>query len=418
MQRIKQVAAHLTGTSTGLSALESKRPDDVVITLAIRSPLCKAKKGGFKDVRTDELMLEMFKNVISHSKVEPSAIGDVCVGTVLTPDAAYYARASMLAAGFSDTVPVQIINRFCSSGLMAVTTVANQVRSGQIDIGLAIGVESMSENPDRGGPSFSELISTNSASRDCQERMGWTSENVAAEFNITREEQDAFAAESFRKAEDAQKRGDFTREIVPFTVFRKDESGNKVSVVVNQDDGIRYGTTQEKLSKIKSAFPQWGNGTTTGGNASQITDGAAAVLIMTRKEAERRGLPILAKHITTAVAGVPPRIMGIGPVYAIPLALQNAGLELSDVDLFEINEAFASQCVYCVKKLGIPMEKVNVNGGAIAFGHPLDMSRTRQIVTGLNELHRRRGKILLTSMCIGTGMGAAGIFLREEGAAF
>jgi len=414
MERVKQLTAHFAGSSSGLPALETKHPDDVVITLAIRSPLCKAKKGGFKDARTDELMLEMFKHVVSHSRVEPEAIGDVCIGTVLTPNAGYFARAAMLAAGIPETVPVQAINRFCSSGLMAVTTVANQVRSGQIQIGLAIGVESMSENPDQGGPEFSELISSNAASRDCKERMGWTSENVAAEFNISREEQDAFAAESFRRAEEAQQRGYFAREIVPFTVLQKDANSDKrVSVVVKEDDGIRYGTTEQALAKIKPAFPQWGNSTTTGGNASQITDGAAAVLVMSRREAEKRGLPILAKHITTAVAGVPPRIMGVGPVYAIPMALKNAGLQLSDVDLFEINEAFASQCVYCIKELGIPRDKVNVNGGAIAFGHPLGCTGARQIATGLNELHRRQGKVLVTSMCIGTGMGAAGIFLRE-----
>ncbi|KAJ3515045.1 hypothetical protein NLJ89_g2005 [Agrocybe chaxingu] len=375
MQRVKQLAAHLSGSSSGLAALEVKRPDDVVITMAIRSPLCKAKKGGFKDARTDELMLEMFNKVIAHSGVEPKAIGDICVGTVLTSDPGYLARAAMLAAGFPESVSVQIINRFCSSGLMAVTTVANQVRSGQIEIGLAIGIENMSENPDKGGPTFSELISCNAAARDCQQRMGWTSENVAVEFNVTREEQDAYAAESFKRAEEAQKRGYFEKEIVPFTVLQKTPGSDKrVPVVVKEDDGIRYGTTQEKLSKIKSAFPQWGNGTTTGGNASQITDGAAAVLVMTRREAERRGLPILAKHVTTAVAGCPPRIMGIGPVFAIPLALKNAGLEMKDVDIFEINEAFASQCVYCAKELQIPMDKLNVNGGAIAFGHPLDES--------------------------------------------
>ncbi|PPQ64499.1 hypothetical protein CVT26_002038 [Gymnopilus dilepis] len=373
MERVKQLAAHFTGSSSGLSSLQSKHPDDVVITLAIRSPLCKAKKGGFKDARTDELMLEMFKHVLSQSKVEPEAIGDICVGTVLTPNAGYYARAAMLAAGFPESVPVQVVNRFCSSGLMAMTTVANQIRSGQIEIGLAIGVESMSENPDKGGPEFSELISSNPASRDCKERMGWTSENVAADFNITREEQDAFAAESFRRAEEAQKRGYFDKEIVPFTVLKKAaDSEKRVPVVIKQDDGIRYGTTEEALAKIRPAFPQWGKATTTGGNASQITDGAAAVLVMTRREAEKRGLPILAKHVTTAVAGVPPRIMGVGPVYAISMALKNAGLQISDVDLFEINEAFASQCVYCIKELDIPRDKVNVNGGAIAFGHPLD----------------------------------------------
>lgn len=412
MERIKHLAAHLSGSSKGLADLEIKRPDDVVITLAVRSPLCRAKKGGFKDTRTDELMLEMFKHVVALSGVEPSSVGDVCVGTVLTPDAGYYARAAMLAAGFPETVPVQVINRFCSSGLMAVTTVANQVRSGQIDIGLAIGVESMSDNPDKGGPEFSELISCNPASNDCKERMGWTSENVAKDFHVTREEQDIFAAESFQKAEHAQKNGYFSEEIVPFTAVQKEP--NSAYRIVREDDGIRYGTTVNALSKIRSAFPQWGNGTTTGGNASQITDGAAAVLVMTRREAERRNLPILGRHITTAVTGVPPRIMGIGPVYAIPQALKDAGLKLHDVDLFEINEAFASQCVYCIKKLDLPRDKVNVNGGAIALGHPLGCTGARQIVTGLNELRRRRGKVLVTSMCIGTGMGAAGIFLRDE----
>jgi len=184
-------------------------------------------------------------------------------------------------------------------------------------------------------------------------------------------------------------------------------------VVVAEDDGIRYGTSKETLQKIRPAFPQWGKGTTTGGNASQITDGAAAVLLMTRRKAKELGLIILAKHVTTAVAGVPPRIMGIGPVFAIPMALKSCGLNLNDVDLFEINEAFASQCVYTVKTLGLPSGKVNVNGGAIAFGHPLGCTGTRQVVTGLHELARRDGKVLLTSMCIGTGMGAAGIFIRE-----
>jgi len=278
---------------------------------------------------------------------------------------------------------------------------------------LAVGVESMSENPDNGGPKQSDLISANSAAKDCCQRMGWTSENVAADYHISREEQDEFAAQSFQKAEKAQKLGYFAEEIVPFIVFQKDSTGNRVLVEVTQDDGIRPGTTKENLANIRPAFPQWGMGTTTGGNASQVTDGAAAVLLMTRRKANELGLKILAKFMTTAVAGVPPRVMGVGPVYAIPLALKNSGLDLSDVDLFEINEAFASQCVYVVKTLGLPREKVNVNGGAIAFGHPLGCTGARQIVTGLNELNRRQGKVLVTSMCIGTGMGAAGVFIRE-----
>ncbi|KAJ7786141.1 Thiolase, N-terminal domain-containing protein [Mycena metata] len=415
MERVKQLAAHFTSSSKGLAALERKSPDDIVITFAMRSPLTKAKRGGFKDARTDELMLEMFQHTITHAKIDPAIVGDICVGTVLTPDATYQARSASLAAGFPESVPVQTINRFCSSGLMAVTTIANQIRSGQIEVGLALGVESMSENPDNGGPSQSELIAANSASRDCTQRMGWTSENVASDFEVSRKDQDEFAALSFQRAEAADKAGYFTREIIPFTVFSKNPTtGERTRVTITKDDGIRYGTTAEGLSKIRSAFPQWGQGTTTGGNASQITDGAAAVLLMTRRKAESLGLKILAKHVSTSVTGVAPRIMGIGPAVAIPAVLEQCGITQDDVDLFEINEAFASQCLYTVRKLGLSIDKVNVNGGAIAFGHPLGCTGARQIATGLNELHRRKGKVLVTSMCIGTGMGAAAVFVRES----
>ncbi|KAK0205672.1 Thiolase, N-terminal domain-containing protein [Armillaria fumosa] len=378
MERVRQLASHLY-TPQGSDALLRKSSDD-------------ARKGG-----TDELMLEMFKQVITQSKIDPALVGDICVGTVTDSDAAYHARAASLAAGVSQSP-------FCSSGLMAITTIANQIRSGQIEVGLAVGVESMSENPDKGGPQQSPLISQNAASRDCSKRMGWTSENVAEEFIVTREEQDRFAALSFQRAEHAQKAGYFDKEIVPFTVYQQDpKTGERTPVVVTKDDGIRPGTTADKLAKIKAAFPQWGNATTTGGNASQITDGAAAVLMMTRKKAEELGCTVLGKHVTTSVVGLPPRIMGIGPIYAIPMALKSCGITQDDVDLFEerfINEAFASQCVYVLRTLGLP-RYVNVNGGA------------RQVATGLNELGRRHGKILVTSMCIGTGMGAAGVFVRD-----
>lgn len=193
------------------------------------------------------------------------------------------------------------------------------------------------------------MVSCNKASRDCKERMGWTSENVAVEFTVTREEQDDFAAKSFQKAERAQRAGYFRKEIVPFTVFQEDpKTGEKHQVVVSEDDGIRYGTTKEGLAKIRPAFPQWGNSTTTGGNASQITDGAAAVLLMTRRKAEELGLIILAKYIITTVIGVAPRIMGIGPVYAIPKALSLAGISVDDVDLFEVGWIYF--CPYLCSK--------------------------------------------------------------------
>ncbi|KAA1471710.1 thiolase [Dentipellis sp. KUC8613] len=414
-ERVRQAASSILGSSTGVAALQRKSPDDVVITMAIRSPLCKARKGGFKDMRSDELLTEMFKQAIAHAKIDPTLIGDICVGTVLPPGAAYEARTAALAAGIPESVPVQTINRFCSSGLMATTTISNQIRAGQIEVGLAVGVESMTFNPDSGPGSASDEIKSVSCAADALQPMGWTSENVAGDFKISREDMDAFAALSFQRAERAQQTGAFDNEIVPFTALQKDgaDAGVRKKVVVTKDDGVRAGTTKETLGKIKAAFPQWAPAQTTGGNASQITDGAAAVLLMTRRKAEELGLPVLAKHVTTAVAGVAPRIMGIGPSAAIPKVLALAGITKEDVDLFEINEAFASMYVYCVRKLGLDIEKVNVNGGAIALGHPLGATGARQIATGLNALKHRNGKVLVTSMCIGTGMGAAAVFVVD-----
>ncbi|KAF8745169.1 WD40 repeat-like protein, partial [Rhizoctonia solani] len=401
MDRIRQLTSHFSSAPSGLPALSKKSPDDVVITMAVRSALTKAKKGGFKDTRSDELLTGMFKAAIAKMQIDPALIQDICVGTVLPPGAPYEARSAALAAGIPQTTPVQVINRFCSSGLMAVTTVANQIRVGQIDIGLAVGVESMTANPDSGSPKLSDEIMAHNTAKDCVMPMGWTSENVAQDFNITREDMDQFAALSHQRASEAQRTGRFS-EIVPVEGFSKSESGERTRIIVDKDDGIRHDTNPAALGKIRSAFPQWGGGKTTGGNASQITDGAAAVLLMRRKKAEELGLPILAKYITTSVAGLAPRIMGIGPTYAIPMALEQTGLTVGDVDLFEINEAFASMYVYSVRKLGLDIEKVNVNGGA------------RQVATGLAELERRGGKqVLVTSMCIGLGMGAAAVFIRD-----
>ncbi|KAG8717714.1 hypothetical protein FRC08_006855 [Ceratobasidium sp. 394] len=406
MERIKQLTSHFSSSPKGLATLSKKSPDDVVITMAVRSALTKSKKGGFKDTRSDELLTGMFKAAINKMTIDPALIQDICVGTVLPKGAPYEARSAALAAGIPQTTPVQVINRFCSSGLMAVTTIANQIRVGQIEVGLAVGVESMTCNPDQGSPPLSEDIMAHVTAKDCVQPMGWTSENVAQDFNISREDMDAFAALSHQRASTAQRTGRFT-EIVPVEGFSNDPTTNtRTRITVTQDDGIRHDTSPAALAKIRSAFPQWGGGKTTGGNASQITDGAAAVLMMTRRKAEELGLPVLAKYVTTAVAGLAPRIMGIGPTYAIPMVLEQTGLNTNDVDLFEINEAFASMYVYCVRKLGLDIEKVNANGGAIALG-------ARQIATGLAELERRGGKVLVTSMCIGLGMGAAAVFIRD-----
>ncbi len=246
---------------------------------------------------------------------------------------------------------------------------------------------------------MSEIVKASQLARDAAMPMGWTSENVAEEFDISRDAMDEFAALSFQRAEKADKEGIFASEIVPFTAFVNDPAtGQRTTKIITKDDGIRYGTTKEALARVKAAFPQWGKGATTGGNASQITDGAAAVLLMTRRRAEQLGLKILAKHVTTSVAGLAPRIMGIGPSIAIPMVLEATGLTKEDVDLFEvsvtvlrrsvtcnnsvaqINEAFASMYVYCVKKLGLDINKVNVHGGAIALGHPLDECSTRSVL--------------------------------------
>ncbi|GAA6005306.1 hypothetical protein JCM11491_002652 [Sporobolomyces phaffii] len=407
---------------TGKSKLLRKSPDDVVVTFARRTPLQRARKGQYKDMSVQELLLEYFRKSIPEMKIDPAIIGDICVGTVLPPKAPYDARAAALAAGIPDTVPLQIINRFCSSGLMAVQNISNAIRNGEIDVGLAVGFESMSATPDRGADSFAADVLAHPVAKDTQYPMGWTSENVSKDFNITRERMDELAALSQQRAEKAQATGLFDTEILPIdalvlpTATPAASGGpapSRVKARVTKDDGIRPGTTKEKLAKIKSAFPQWGNGATTGGNASQITDGVAGVLLMTRRKAEELGLEILGKHVCTSVAGLPPRIMGIGPSVAIPKVLERAGISKDDVDLWEVNEAFASMYSYMIDHFGLPLDRTNVNGGAIALGHPLGCTGARQIATGLHETRRRGGKILVTSMCIGLGMGAAAVFVAE-----
>jgi acetyl-CoA acyltransferase 1 len=270
-------------------------------------------------------------------------VEDVCVGNVLAQGQAYIARSAALAAGFPVTTAASVSNRFCSSGLLAVQNIANQIIAGSIDVGLAVGAESMSTTPDDGAPKMSDKILTHPIASQNTQPMGQTSENVAGQFSISRQAMDAFAASSFQKAEKAQKSNWSTDEIVPITVQWKDpKTGEISSKTVDRDDGIRYGTTVETLGKIRAAFPQWKPSATTGGNASQITDGAAALLLMKRSRAESLGQPIVGKFCGATISGLEPRIMGIGPTLAIPKILQKTGLSVSDVDIFEINEAFAS----------------------------------------------------------------------------
>ncbi|CAL8312810.1 unnamed protein product [Merluccius merluccius] len=390
-------------------AAASSSPDDVVIVHGRRTAVCKAKRGSFKDTTPDELLSAAMKAVMSDVGLEPGALGDVCVGNVLQPGAgAVMARIAHFLSEFPETVPVYTVNRQCSSGLQALFNIAGAIRTGSIDLGLACGVESMSlQSMGSPGDVSSRLVDFDKA-RDCIIPMGITSENVAERFGVSREKQDAFALSSHQKADQAQRSGAFDREIVPVTTTLTDGEGKERTVTVAKDDGIRVATTLEGLAKLRAAFKP--GGSTTAGNSSQVSDGAAAVLLGRRSAVEARGLPVLGVLRASAVVGVPPDLMGIGPAYAIPAALEQAGLTVADIDVFEINEAFASQAVYCVEKLGIPMDKVNPNGGAIALGHPLGCTGARQVVTLLSEL-RRRGKrgYGVVSMCIGTGMGAAAV---------
>ncbi|KAK0644717.1 3-ketoacyl-CoA thiolase [Lasiodiplodia hormozganensis] len=412
--RLKSIVSHITPARSGLATITQKNPDDVVITLAIRTPLCKGKKGGLKDTPLEGIMLKMLEQVVARSNLDPALVEDICVGNVSDAKAAYYVRAAMLAAGFPNTTAGSSVNRFCSSGLKAVQDIAGQIASGSIEIGVGMGVESMTSGGDRLERPFWHEVLKNQEASDCMQPMGQTSENVGKDFNISREEQDRYAAESYRRAEEAQKAGWFDDEIAPISVTVKDpKTGEEKRVTLTKDEGPRYGTTFESLQKIKPAFLPHGD-RSHAGNSSQVTDGAAAILLMKRSRAEQLGQPILGKYVAATVAGLAPRIMGIGPSIAIPKLLNKLNITIDDIDVVELNEAFASMAVYCKDTLKIPHEKLNVRGGAIALGHPLGCTGARQIVTGLSECRRQKKKILLTSMCIGTGMGMAGLFVNEQ----
>jgi len=412
--RLKSFAQHILPGKSGLDAITQKHADDVVITLAIRTPLTKGRKGGFKDTTVDGIVYKLLVEVVKKMNMDPALVEDICLGNVSEARASYFARAASLAAGFPNTTAASSANRFCSSGLKAVQDIANQISMGSIDCGLAIGAESMTFGGDRVTRPFHAEILSNQEARDCMQPMGQTSENVGKDFNITRDMQDRFAFESYRRAEVAQKEGWFDDEIVPITATVKDpKSGAQSTVVLTKDEGPRWGTTLEALSKIKPAFLPHGD-RSHGGNSSQVTDGAAAVLLMRRSMAEALGQPIMAKFVGATVAGLAPRIMGIGPSIAIPKLMSKFNVTVDDMDVIELNEAFASMAVYCVEKLNLDHAKVNIRGGAIALGHPLGATGTRQIVTGLSECRRQKKKILLTSMCIGTGQGMAGLFVNEQ----
>lgn len=423
MDRVEKLSSHLRGNATTAKVPQpqvfgkvgSKGPNDVVIVSALRTAVCKAKRGAFKDTTPDDLLKAVLEATL---KNVPSAPVQECViGNVGTMGAyAMPARVAQLRAGYSSDIPLRTVNRQCSSGLQAVADIASAIASGFIDCGIAGGVESMSFSGPPGDPSTIPPFNMSAAfdvpdAGNCLLGMGETSENVAEKFGVTRADQDAFAVRSHAKAAAAIKSGKFKSEIVPVKAIVKDKDGNEKEVLVEHDEGARADTTLEGLAKLKPAFRK--GGTTTAGNASQVSDGAAAVVLIRRSEAERLGLKIMGVFRGFNVSGCDPSIMGIGPAVAIPNLLKDCHVNVSDVDLFELNEAFASQALYCMQKIGIPESKVNLNGGAIALGHPLGCTGARQTATLMALLEGEKKKLGVISMCIGTGMGAAALFERQ-----
>lgn len=412
MDRLNQLAGQLNPSSK--QALLQKNPDDVVIVGAYRTAMTKGGRGKFKDVGTDYLLTHFLKAFLDKTGVDASLIEDVAVGNVLNRGAgAMEHRGAALAAGIPNTSGFVGINRQCLSGLMAIADIANKITVGEIDCGLAAGVESMSQNyGPQLIPKLTPEIAENAEIQKCLIPMGITNENVAEKFGIPRAKQDAFAAESYRKAEAAVSGGKFKAEILPIEAVLRDddEEDEKVEkVIVDTDEGPRKGVSAESLGKLRPAFKP--TGLTHAGNALQVSDGAAAVLLMRRSLAEAKGYKIVGKFALCSTRGVPPEIMGIGPALAIPSVLKKTGLTVDDVDVFEINEAFAAQCLYSAETCNVPLEKLNINGGAIALGHPLGCTGARQYATILQLL--KPGQIGVTSMCIGTGMGAASVVVRE-----
>ena len=401
--------------SANKARILQKHDDDVVIVTAVRSAITKGRKGGFKDTKPELILSAVLRAAYTRANLDPKLIEDISVGNVLPPGGgATAARMAALHAGIPIETSINTVNRQCSSGLTAINQIANEIKAGEIDIGIGAGVESMTHGYGaRAAVEPADEVLENKDAEDCLIPMGITSENVAKEWNISRATQDAFAARSFAKAAAANKAGKFKAEIVPIKAKVVDPKTEKeVEIVVDQDDGIRDGVTAESLAKLKPAFAK--DGTTHAGNASQVSDGAAAVLLARRSVAKRLGLPIIGKFVSAATIGVAPRVMGIGPAFAIPKVLKQTGLALEDVDFFEINEAFASQAVMSIQHVGIPEEKVNINGGAIAIGHPLGCTGARQVATAMSIGKQTGGRVFVTSMCIGSGMGMAAVFVNEQ----
>jgi acetyl-CoA acyltransferase len=384
------------------------------ILAAVRTPGGKAKKGKLKDVRPDDLAALAIKALLQRAGVEPALVEDVLLGCAFPEGEAgmNVARVAALKAGLPVEVPGQTVNRFCASGLQTIASAAERIMAGAADCLVAGGTESMSLIP-MGGGKFSANPGLAGAWPEAYASMGITAELVAQKYQVSRQDQDAFAAESHRRAAAAQRAGWFDDELVPVEVEVAGLVDGKLRKKVETlaaDEGVRADTTVEGLARLKPAFKV--DGTVTAGNASQMTDGAAAALVVSEAFLKRSGRAPLARFLAFAARGVAPELMGIGPIEAIPLALQRAGIKQDQVATFELNEAFAAQALAVVRKLGLDPARVNPSGGAIALGHPLGCTGAKLTATLLRELGRGQGRYGVVSMCVGGGMGAAAVFER------
>ncbi len=388
---------------------------EAVIVSGVRTPVGRANKGTLRDTRPDDLAGLVLKEVVARTKgLDPAQVQDVVFGCAF-PEGAQgmnVARIAVFKAGLPNTVPGVTVNRFCASGLEAVAMAAQRIVAHGYDIVVAGGVESMTAVPMGGnGVSLNPYLAEKYP--EAYTSMGITAENVARRFEISREDMDRFAYESQMKAKAAMEAGKFDSQLVPVETFVTEHVDGKPvrkEVTLTQDECPRPNTTLEGLGKLRPAFTKTGD--VTAGNSSPLSDGAAALVLMERSVAEKMGLEIMATFRSYKVGGVDPDVMGIGPTVALPKLMEATGLTVDDIDLFELNEAFASQSLYCIRHLGMDPEKINVNGGAIALGHPLGCTGAKLSVQILHEMLARDVKRGVVTMCIGGGMGAAGLFER------
>ena len=394
-----------------------KQIQEAYIVAAVRTPVGKAPRGMFKNVRPDDMLAHVLRGVIGHVPgLDPNDIGDVVVGCAMPEgeQGMNVARIGVLLANLPDGVPAVTINRFCASGLQAISMAADRIRTGDDDVVIAAGTESMSMVPMMGNKiALNQSVFTSNEHVAIAYGMGITAENVARQWKVTREEQDAFAVASHMKASKAIAAGGFKDEILAYEIdsAMPDLMSGTIKHkkrMADTDEGPRADSTLESLAKLRTVFAA--RGSVTAGNSSQMSDGAGAVLLMSDKALKKYNVQPIARFVSFAVAGVPPEIMGIGPIKAIPKVLSQAGIKADDLDWIELNEAFAAQALAVIKELGLNPDKINPQGGAIALGHPLGATGAIRAATLVHGMRRNKQKWGMVTMCIGTGMGAAGLF--------